>query len=235
MGPVGDSRGGCDVDSEAEEQLIRTFEDKSEISSSEEESLDSVGRDELLTRAVQGQADKKRMKELEGWRLHLENGHDEQSERQPVHDTLGEIPSDMFEELFGESFTPADEVKAVSPSEAGCVPEQAKLPWDEEYLPPDDDVLQEFAEELQTPVEQSVLRFFVGLKSKSGADVAAAVQRLILHINQSYPVRVLHCDPGTEFASDRLRAWLAGQAVRLQHTLPTDKRSNGLAERTVCM
>ena len=335
MGPVGDSRGGCDVDSEAEEQLIRTFEDKSEISSSEEESLDSVGRDELLTRAVQGQADKKRMKELEGWRLHLENGHvpfrrdchhcilgsavnmqhrrvkhptsytlsvdlfgplqphergrdeesvsaiphikyglvgafrlpkeilkqdeaqvtaeappkvcpedhmsdyepsdpeDEQSERQPVHDTLGEIPSDMFEELFGESFTPADEVKAVSPSEAGCVPEQAKLPWDEEYLPPDDDVLQEFAEELQTPVEQSVLRFFVGLKSKSGADVAAAVQRLILHINQSYPVRVLHCDPGTEFASDRLRAWLAGQAVRLQHTLPTDKRSNGLAERTV--
>ena len=323
------------TDMEAEERSIRMFEDESAISSSEEEVVDEDDEDDLCTRAVQSQAEKRRIKELDAWRLHLENGHvpfrkdcrhcvlgsavsmqhrrvkhpasytlsvdlfgplqphergrdeesvsanphikygligafrlpkevtdqngepntgedqpkvlpedhlsdyepsdpeEEQPCHQPVHDTLGEISNDLFEELFGEAFLPNGEANAVEALDSESPLPMPTLPWDDEYLPPDDDLLQEFAEELKTPVEQVVLRFFVGLKSKSGADVAAAVQRLVLHINQSYPVRVLHCDPGTEFASDRLRAWLAGQAVRLQHTLPTDKRSNGLAERTV--
>ena len=77
------------------------------------------------------------------------------------------------------------------------------------------------------------LVLFIGLKSKSGTDVTAGVQRLILHINRDFPVRVLHCDPGTEFTSDRLRVWLTDQGVRMQNTLPTGKKSNGLVERTV--
>ena len=63
--------------------------------------------------------------------------------------------------------------------------------------------------------------------------MATGVQRLVLHINRMFPVRVLHCDPGNEFTSDKLRSWLVDKGVRMQNTLPTDKRSNGLAERTV--
>ena len=46
-------------------------------------------------------------------------------------------------------------------------------------------------------------------------------------------MKVLHCDPGSEFASDKLAVWLAEQGVRLQTTIPTDKQGNGVAERLV--
>ena len=48
--------------------------------------------------------------------------------------------------------------------------------------------------------------------------MTASIQQIILRITQRYPLRILHCDPGTEFASD---------------LLPTDKQGNGLAERVV--
>ena len=46
-------------------------------------------------------------------------------------------------------------------------------------------------------------------------------------------MRILHTDPGTEFMSASLSKWLANHGVRVQHSLPTDKKGNGLAERTV--
>ena len=152
-----------------------------------------------------------------------------------LHETLGEVSPDLFDELFGDAdpLLPDVAAGAVQGATGDREGSDLKLPWDDEVIPSDDDFLMEHVEKLKVPVEQVVLRFVVGLKSKSGADVAAGIQRLVLDINREYPVRVLHCDPGTEFTSDRLKTWLLSQGVRLQHTLPTDKRSNGLAERTV--
>ena len=97
----------------------------------------------------------------------------------------------------------------------------------------DDGQLADIVRDLKSGVELVTLRYIVGLKSKTGADVTAGIQQLILKITQSYPLRILHCDPGTEFASDALARWLPSHGVRLQTTIPTDKQSNGLAERTV--
>eukprot|EP00439_Symbiodinium_sp_Y106_P055093 s2092_g7.t1 len=272
---------GCDCEDDQEEQLLRMFEDESVISSSEEEQID---KDECAIQAVQD--DKKRQKEVDAWRLHIENGHVpfrrdchhcilgsaiNRQHRRVKHPTSYSLSVDLFGPLQThergrdeESEPPIqvgskddgkydDHLSDYEPSELeewsqqpledhntlGEVPAQIperseiRLPWDDEVLPADDDLLLEYADELKTPVEQVVLRFMIGLKSKTGVDVAAGVQRLVLHINRDYPVRVLHCGPGTEFTSDRLKVWLSNQGVRLQHTLPTDKRSNGLAERTV--
>ena len=104
---------------------------------------------------------------------------------------------------------------------------------DEEYGWLDDDKLEAELKDATSKVELVTLRFFVGLKSKTGADVTAGIQQIILRITQKYPLRILHCDPGTEFASDMLARWLPGQGVRLQTTIPTDKQGNGLAERVV--
>ena len=87
--------------------------------------------------------------------------------------------------------------------------------------------------DLTSGVELVTLRYVVGLKSKTGPEVATGVQKLILDITKRFPVKVLHCDPGTEFSSDKLAAWLAQNGVRLQTTVPTDKQGNGVAERTV--
>ena len=73
----------------------------------------------------------------------------------------------------------------------------------------------------------------IPLKGKSGPDVTQGLQKMILAINARFPVRVLHTDPGTEFMSGSLSKWLANHGVRVQHSLPTDKKGNGLAERTV--
>ena len=73
-------------------------------------------------------------------------------------------------------------------------------------------------------IEMTTLRFFVGLTFKTGPDVAAGIQRLVLRITQKYPLRILHCDPGTEFTSDALAKWLPGQGVKLQTPIPTDKQ-----------
>ncbi|CAE7596732.1 GIP [Symbiodinium sp. CCMP2456] len=100
-------------------------------------------------------------------------------------------------------------------------------------LPSDHEGLRAMVQDLAQPVEQVVFRYFVALRSKTGADVADALQRMVLEINKKFPVRVLHADLGTEFTSTALTRWLTEQNIRLQHTLPTDKKSNGLAERTV--
>ena len=106
---------------------------------------------------------------------------------------------------------------------------------EEQVLPSDPKELRRFIEDLKGPVDQVVLRYFVGLRSKTGADVTEAVQKLVLGINKSYPVKTkfIHCDPGTEFSSYALSKWLVQQNIAAQHSLPTDKRGNGLAERTV--
>ena len=103
----------------------------------------------------------------------------------------------------------------------------------EEEIPGSDEDLQALIEELRTPVEQVVLRYFIPLRTKSGVEVSEALQRMILSINQRFPVRSIHHDPGTEFASTALSRWLAQHGVRVQHSLPTDKKGNGLSERTV--
>ena len=158
----------------------------------------------------------------------------EPEQLQPIHDTLGEVPQDLFEELFGDvEFSDHEPIAAEAVRAEGEIRPSHGLPWEDEVLPTDDSGLLEYVEGLKQPVEQIVLRYYLGLKSKSGGDVTAGVQRLVLHINREYPVRTLHCDPGTEFTSDRLKSWMADQGIRIQHTLPTDKKGNGLAERTV--
>ena len=97
----------------------------------------------------------------------------------------------------------------------------------------DPEELQALIEDLKRPVNQVVLRYFVPLKTKTGQDVLEGLQRLVLDINKRYPVKILHSDPGTEFSSYALTRWAASQGIRVQHTLPTDKKANGLAERTV--
>ena len=104
---------------------------------------------------------------------------------------------------------------------------------DEQALPSDPKELRSFIEELKEPVDQVVFRHFVALRSKSGADVTEAIQKLVLGINKEYPVKTIHCDPGTEFSSYALSKWMAQHNIAVQHSLPTDKRGNGLAERTV--
>ncbi|CAE7274423.1 GIP [Symbiodinium sp. CCMP2592] len=114
------------------------------------------------------------------------------------------------------------------PNEEGEPPAEAQ---EEDWLR--DVELDEQLTDLTSGVELVSLRFMVGLKTKSGPDVTTGVQKMILEISRMYPVRVLHCDPGTEFGSDRLSSWLAQQGVRLQTTVPTDKQANGVAERGV--
>ena len=112
-------------------------------------------------------------------------------------------------------------------------PEDEVVVQDEEYEWVDDDKLEEEIKAATSKVELVTLRFFVGLKTKTGPDVTAGIQQMILRITQQFPLRVLHCDPGTEFTSDLLARWLPGQGVKLQTTVPTDKQGNGLAERMV--
>ncbi|CAE7676033.1 GIP [Symbiodinium sp. CCMP2456] len=105
--------------------------------------------------------------------------------------------------------------------------------WGDKELPSDKVEFERLVEELSKPVDMVVLRYFVALKSKTGADVANGIQRMILSINKKYPVQILHCDQGTEFTSSGLNRWMTEHSVRVQHSLPTDKKANGLAERTV--
>ncbi|CAE7216572.1 GIP, partial [Symbiodinium sp. CCMP2456] len=102
-----------------------------------------------------------------------------------------------------------------------------------EDLPQDPEAFKELVQQLQEPVEQVVLRYVIPLKGKGGPEVTEGLQKMILAINARYPVRILHTDLGTEFITTSLSRWLAGQSIRFQHTLPTDKKGNGLAERTV--
>ena len=86
---------------------------------------------------------------------------------------------------------------------------------------------------MQDPVDQVVLRYVIPLRGKSGPEVSEALQQMILGIHQKFPMKSVHHDPGTEFASAALSRWLAQHGVRVQHSLPTDKKGNGLSERTV--
>ncbi|CAE7398324.1 GIP, partial [Symbiodinium necroappetens] len=79
-----------------------------------------------------------------------------------------------------------------------------------EYEWIDDKQLEQELQKTTNPVEMITLRYFVGLKSKTGPDVAAGIQQMILRITQKFPVRILHCDPGTEFTSEALMKWLPG-------------------------
>ena len=51
---------------------------------------------------------------------------------------------------------------------------------EEQVLPSDPKELRSFIEDLKGPVDQVVLRYFVGLRSKTGDDVTEAVQKLVL-------------------------------------------------------
>ncbi|CAE7530637.1 GIP [Symbiodinium sp. CCMP2592] len=148
---------------------------------------------------------------------------------------------DLQEQLLSSSIYAVDGVECVEPASGssgfGQPTGQAEgspclEDWDE-VIPEDKVEFERMVEELSQPTEQVVLRYFVELRSKSGADVADAVQRMVLEINKLYPVRILHCDLGTEFLSTKLSHWLSSNSIRLQHSLPADKQANGLAERTV--
>eukprot|EP00439_Symbiodinium_sp_Y106_P003270 s2292_g1.t1 len=136
---------------------------------------------------------------------------------------------DSLDALFSPDHPEPPLAAGVAPEEA---PESQSL-LDGEDLPCSNEELQELVEELRQPVNQVVLRYFIPLRTKTGAEVSEALQRLILGINQRFPVRSIHHDPGTEFSSTSLSRWLAQHGVRVQHSLPTDKKGNGLSERTV--
>ncbi|CAE7819778.1 GIP [Symbiodinium sp. CCMP2592] len=137
---------------------------------------------------------------------------------------------DLFPELAVEADPPLPPPK--DPPSAFAI-EVESLELDPEEPKLDDDALKELVQELSEPTEQVVLRFFLPLRTKAGPEVTEAVQRLILHIGRDYPVRSVHHDPGTEFSTTVLARWLAEKGVRVSHSLPTDKKANGLAERTV--
>ncbi|CAE7809956.1 TY4B-J, partial [Symbiodinium necroappetens] len=105
-----------------------------------------------------------------------------------------ESPSELFRDDHGEM--PSVSAQAVDGSAGpdGLVAESVE-DWGAGELPSDKVELERLVEELKKPVEMVVLRYFVALKSKTGADVAQGVQRMV------------------------------------QHSLPTDKKANGLAER----
>eukprot|EP00439_Symbiodinium_sp_Y106_P022102 s6340_g2.t1 len=162
-----------------------------------------------------------------------EEEEDELAEYEPS--LPGEPEADWLDEIRDEGFTPQGPAERAVETGLSSEPEitQGKdSPEDEEEWITDAE-LDEQIKDHTSGVELATLRYVVGLKSKTGADVAAGVQRLILAINKAYPVRVLHCDPGTEFTSDKLTSWLSQHGVRLQTTLPTDKQGNGVAERAV--
>ena len=131
-------------------------------------------------------------------------------------------------------FPSPDQIDGVA--EVGAVTGDSSLDrsvLEEVELPQDKEAMQRLIDDLRSPVDQVVLRYFIPLRSKTGPEVTEALQQMILGINQRFPVRTLHHDPGTEFASTALSRWLAQHGVRVQHSLPTDKKGNGLSERTV--
>ena len=139
---------------------------------------------------------------------------------------LGSPVLEDIEDLFESSEVGARALAAHDDSEE-------PLPWGDEQIPSNEEELQDYLKGLKVPPDQAVLRFFIGLKSKTGIDVTSGIQRMILTIMKQFPVRTLHCDPGTEFTSDVLKRWLSDQKITLQHPLPADKQANGLAERTI--
>ena len=157
----------------------------------------------------------------------------------PGDEADGALLQDMAE-LFSSSSLPV-EAKALDAQPASEIgdpvinldPLDDSQGLEDEYEWLDDDKLDQELKEVRSKVDLVTLRFFVGLKSKTGPDVTAGIQQLVLRITQQFPLRILHCDPGTEFASDSLARWLPGQGVKLQTTIPTDKQGNGLAERIV--
>ena len=163
----------------------------------------------------------------------------------PALEEEGELaeyaPSEPSDELFPELFQ--GDLNPVLPegSKAKLQGIQAQVDdgrdpnslLTEEDLPEDAEGMNNLINSLREPVDQVVLRYCIPLRSKTGPEVTEALQHMILDINQRFPVKSLHHDPGTEFASTALSRWLAQHGVRVQHTLPTDKKGNGLSERTV--
>ena len=89
--------------------------------------------------------------------------------------------------------------------------------WDVD-LPENKDELVKMIEELNHPTEQVVLRYFGELRSKSGTDVAEAVQNMILEINKYYPVRVVHCDlEQSSFQQSSRSGW---QIIQFAYSTP---------------
>ncbi|CAE7699215.1 TY5A, partial [Symbiodinium sp. CCMP2456] len=142
-----------------------------------------------------------------------------------------ELLKELFEVPDADSCARAPYPFSVEAVQGTFQEEQSILVEDD--VPQDPQALRELIKDLKEPVEQVVLRYVVPLKGKSGPEVAEGIQKMILSINARYPVRILHTDLGTEFISSQLSKWLAGQSIRMQHTLPTDKKANGLAERWV--
>ncbi|OLQ00229.1 Copia protein [Symbiodinium microadriaticum] len=86
-------------------------------------------------------------------------------------------------------------VEVGEPESVICAAEQGHesasedcLLWSGEGLPEDPKEQEEYLEGLSLPVDHVVLRYFVGLKSKSGADVTAAIQRMEEEESVSFPL-----------------------------------------------
>ncbi|CAE7285668.1 TY4B-P [Symbiodinium sp. KB8] len=157
-----------------------------------------------------------------------------------VVDELEEYEPSLIEDNLELGYPVMEDIQDLfESSEVGAralamhVDSEVKLPWSEEKVPDNEDELRDYLKTLMIPPDQVVLRFFIGLKSKTGVEVTSGIQRMVLMIMKDFPVRTLHCDPGTEFTSDELKKWLSAQMIRLQHPLPADKQANGLAERTI--
>ncbi|CAE7273403.1 GIP, partial [Symbiodinium microadriaticum] len=165
---------------------------------------------------------------------------DQESKPLEVVDELEEYEPSLIEDNLELGYPVMEDIQDLfESSEVGAralamhVDSEVKLPWSEEKVPDNEDELRDYLKTLMIPPDQVVLRFFIGLKSKTGVEVTSGIQRMVLMIMKDFPVRTLHCDPGTEFTSDELKKWLSAQMIRLQHPLPADKQANGLAERTI--
>ncbi|CAE7432602.1 GIP, partial [Symbiodinium necroappetens] len=184
--------------------------------------------------------------ELEEWRAHIMRGAndpfedlpgapEEYAPTEPGEDVAENMKFDFDEYVDRIAAEQAlTSVRAIEDPDESAEDVGPTVEGDEEvYEWIDDNQLGAAIKDATSRLEIVTLRYFVGLKSKTGPDVTAGIQQMILRITQKFPLRILHCDPGTEFTSETLMKWLPGQGVKLQTTIPTDKQGNGLAERIV--
>ena len=97
----------------------------------------------------------------------------------------------LFEDEFDLFEKSVEGARALALEAEGSGVELSKGPWESEELPRTDEELKEYLKDLVVPSDQVVLRYFVALKSKTGAEVMSGIQRMILGIMKDYPVRVL--------------------------------------------
>ncbi|CAE7306674.1 GIP, partial [Symbiodinium sp. CCMP2456] len=194
-----------------EERLNRMFEQESVVSSSDESPvLDEVDQDKLP-----GNQPGEEEIELGDYEPSFPGEEDDFLSRFDI--SVEEPRLDDGRPYRTGADAEAPNIEVVQAEALGGLEVKPAPIWEDEAIPQTKEELEKYLEEIATPPDQVVLRYFIALKSKSGSDVTTGIQQMIMEINKMFPVCVLHSDPGTEFTSDALKKWLAQKFIRQQH------------------